>query len=107
MELKTDKFDNKYWIITQNKQYEIQIRDTKNANKVMLIIPKTEAGKLDYSKKVFVGKLFDGAIKFLGVEYTFNPDKLTLTPKIIIPKTEDEKMVEDLKNNLNDLDIPF
>jgi hypothetical protein len=92
MEAKQDQFKNNYWIIITNKQYEIQIRETKNANQVMLIIPKTEAGKLDYSKKIFLGKLFSGNIKLLGVEFSFNAEKLSLTPEVIKPKTKDEKM---------------
>lgn len=95
-----DQFENLIYTIKEEKFYDVQIRTTKNHNKIMVIIPKTEAGKLNYRNQIFIGKLFDNKIKFLGVEFTVDEKNDQLLAQVINENQEEEKLDPDL-------DVPF
>ena len=105
MEKKQDKFKNNFYILTTTKAYEVQARETKNQSLIMVIIPKTEAGLLNYANQIFIGKFFDYKIKFLGIEFTLDPEKMEFTSKPIEPKAKDEK--NDKEEIDPDIDVPF
>lgn len=99
MELKksVDRFNNKAYT-KEKKHYAWQIRETKNGNLVLYVIPKDEAGKFIYDKQLFLGKLFDKQINVFEMNFILDEDRCELLPLLDKPEK---------KNKESDIDIPF
>lgn len=89
---KKDKYLNEIFYNDKNKFYAIDIRKNKAGKFTLTLFAKID-DKIDFSKRVFIGVMFQNKIKLFDATFIFDEEKATIM-------LEAEKLIE------SD-DIPF